>query len=901
MPTRDSALALWQLLGDRVRGHPAVRRAGARQRRHHPAHRGRHRADRDPRRPARRPAAPGGARRAAAAGAVHRARRGRSADPIAWPAFIIAALGYIGLLRRRRPRADRPAGAGRCWCAAPPAASAPARLAPPTTGARCGCPASASGSPRSRWRSCCPRCCRRWSPTRCSGSAWAAAPAGAATRSASPTRSSSMRGQLTPPRTPPSSTYTSSDGSPALPAAVVARHRSTASSGACRSPRGAPEDRVSERPAAPPPGLGPAVRTDAGGAADHGSATRSAAALPAAAVPADRRCDVEGDWRADRTTLMVFSTRDEARGLGLPGGERRAPAHRRACWTRAGPPPADVVERYLRLPRDLPPRDRASWPREVTQDAATPYAKAVRLQEWFTEDGDFTYSLHDPGAEQLRAGRLPDPQPHRVLRAVRRRDGGDGPGARHPLAGRDRLHRRHPGRPTAGRSARTTRTPGRSCTSRASAGCASSPRPSGPFGQGTARAPDYSEQATPTGERRAEQHAGRRGDPDAGGERAADEAGADRGATRASSTARLGGVPVEVDEGMPLAAKIGIGAGVLLLIALIPAAWRVLTRLRRRRGWTRRRRRPAARPPARPGGRAAAGRAPRRAAAVRRCTAAWAELCDVLYDYGMTRRASESPRALARRLTEQYEFDPEAAAAMHRIASPTERLLLARDPGRETPRRDDIRRVRRALAATVSRRRRMRAVLLRPRRCGGCAASASGVLDGFDRLENIRLRRRAPDIGDGRPRRPGPRPGRAATGYAGRPCAGRVFRATRTRRAVRRPCARPAVRACDVRKEPVRRPRGFAPVRTRSADVTCEDAGASPPERRYRTALPAAVPWPDAGRRSGRVHPCPCRRREPVSRPPSRDAAGPGVPARARRSRPPRVRARTRSGAQRSS
>ena len=48
--------------------------------------------------------------------------------------------------------------------------------------------------------------------------------------------------------------------------------------------------------------------------------------------------------------------------------------------------------------------------------------------------------------------------------------------------------------------------------------------------------------------------------------------------------------------------------------------------------------------------------------------AAWAELDDALCDYGLTRQASETPRALARRLTEQYEFDAESAAAVMAIA-----------------------------------------------------------------------------------------------------------------------------------------------------------------------------------------------------------------------------------------
>jgi len=128
--------------------------------------------------------------------------------------------------------------------------------------------------------------------------------------------------------------------------------------------------------------------------------------------------------------------------------------------------------------------------------------------------------------------------------------------------------------------------------------------------------------------------------------------------------------------------------------------------------------------------------------------AAWAELCDLLCDLGMTRRVSESPRALARRLTEQYELDPEAAAAIHRIAQAEERLRYARDPGRQAPHRDDIRRLRRALAAKVSRRRRLLAVLAPPSTLLRLRGFGERILDAFDLLENLRVRRRAPGAAD---------------------------------------------------------------------------------------------------------------------------------------------------------
>src|SRR5436190_23487779 len=58
----------------------------------------------------------------------------------------------------------------------------------------------------------------------------------------------------------------------------------------------------------------------------------------------------------------------------------------------AGTPTGKVSSAFTKLPKDLPPivHDLAV---QVTQDATTPYEKAVALQNWFREDGGFTYSL----------------------------------------------------------------------------------------------------------------------------------------------------------------------------------------------------------------------------------------------------------------------------------------------------------------------------------------------------------------------------------------------------------------------------------------------------------------------------------------------------------------------------
>src|SRR5690606_27449722 len=123
--------------------------------------------------------------------------------------------------------------------------------------------------------------------------------------------------------------------------------------------------------------------------------------------------------------------------------------------------------------------------------------------------------------------------------------------------------------------------------------------------------------------------------------------------------------------------------------------------------------------------------------------AAWAGLGDVLCDYGVARGPSETPRPLARRPAEQYEVGAGPAAGVTSVAPAGERVLYAREPGRIPPLGGDLREVRKALAATVSRPRRVRAVLLPPSTTRRLRNLGEGLLDGFDRLENIRLRRTA--------------------------------------------------------------------------------------------------------------------------------------------------------------
>ncbi|MEV5411717.1 DUF3488 and transglutaminase-like domain-containing protein [Thermopolyspora sp. NPDC052614] len=658
-------------------------------------------------------------------------------DPIAWPVVVVAALGYIGLLlsdgRERVGQWGRAVLVRRSHRAATTAApgtyrvdSMPFRL----SGKRIGFAAIALAV-------LLPALMPTLQPDPLFGFGVGNGSGEGGNSITIPNPVAGMRGQLTQQVNATVLTYSDSDRQPHY-LRLWSLDEFDGQEWGMTAPRGRPEDRVSEGPLPAPPGLGPSVPVNRVTSRITISEDISRLNFLPLPYPATR-IEVEGDWRADRSTLMVFSTREEARGLSFQVVSD-LPQPTPELLERAGPPPADIVDRYLEVPATLP-REIVELTKEVTRGASSPYAKAVRLQKWFTEDGDFTYSLATRGqsnsalvdfllrdrtgyCEQFAAAmaimaRVLD-IPSRVAIGY---TGG------RPIEGGFQVgtHDAHAWPELYFQGVGWLRF---------------EPTPSGGLGQGTASPPGYSEPppVTPDEEDGASPTASASAAPESSA-----------GATDAAAGRRnpreldpdFGGAPVELDEGTPLAAQIGIGVAVLLLIALIPAAWRAVTRMRRRRSWTS----PPA--PADVAGSAASASAGAVAAGGRgggwsAVHAAWAELCDVLYDLGMARQASESPRALARRLTEQYELEPEAAAAVHRIARAEERLRYARTPGREAPRRDDIRRVRRALAATVSRRRRVRAVLAPPSTLRRIRGLGEKILDGFDRLENLRLRRRVP-------------------------------------------------------------------------------------------------------------------------------------------------------------
>jgi transglutaminase-like putative cysteine protease len=653
-------------------------------------------------------------------------------DPISWPAFIVAALGFVGLLiadgRERVGHWGRAVLVRRTRIAA--AQSREPRATADTSGLRLS--GKRIGFAAIALAVLVPALLPAMEPVSFFQFGVGGSGTGRGNSISIPNPIANLKGQLELPEQRVVLTYSNNDDKPRY-LRIYALDTFDGQQFGMTQPKGAPENRTDQGPLPPPPGLSGRPKINNVVTAVQVSDEIARLSFLPLPYPA-REIQVDGDWRADVDTLMVFSTRDQAAGLQYQVATSEPEPTPELLESLASARSA-VDARYTKVPDNLPPEIIAEAER-ITADARSPYDRAVKLQRYFTRDGGFTYSLSTQGHSNsaLRDFLLRDRagycEQFAAAMAVLARIVGIP----------SRVAIGYTGGTKVGDRWQVTTSDSHSWPELYFEGVGwlpFEPTPAGVYGQGSARVPAYTQPAP----------------------RATNEASTPTpGATSASADEPLdpndrpnlrqldresqllpGALPP--DDSMPLIGKIGIGAAALLLILLVPAGVRLITRNRRVRGLGWKVSEPSDDLTARMlSGEGAAGRHPSVAAA-------WAELDDILYDYGMAREPSETPRALARRLTQQYEFDPASAAAVSAIASAVERVLFARDPGRIEPMKKDLRTVRQALAATVPRGRRLRAVLLPPSTLRRLRRLGEGLLDGFDLLENIRLRRTAAQKG----------------------------------------------------------------------------------------------------------------------------------------------------------
>jgi len=393
---------------------------------------------------------------------------------------------------------------------------------------------------------------------------------------------------------------------------------------------------------------------------------------------APRSLNVPGDWHVERNSLSVFTTSTSLAGLQYTVTSTDIGPSPQELRSAAAPPATE--NGYLTVPR--PFQQLLTLTRHVTAGESSAYGKAVALQEWFTEQGNFTYSL---------AASLP-PGPSGLIDFVTKTRRGFCEQFAFAMAVMARLAG-IPSRVVVGYTQGVDVGNGlwqvRTSDAHAwpelyfkGAGWLRfEPTPSGSdgfAGQATASAPAYSippaGAIVPTPQPT----------PSVSTPGATPSTGASRGGLGPGlkKPGGGGGPAPQAPAPLPIALLVIVVLGVA---AITPRAARSLIRHRR---WF------------------------RAADDAGRAHAAWLELRDDLADYRIPCRASESPRALARRLGVSLGFGVAEREALARIARAEERARYAPAPLASDQLRGDVTTVRRAMARACRPPARLAAIVL---------------------------------------------------------------------------------------------------------------------------------------------------------------------------------------------
>ena len=414
-----------------------------------------------------------------------------------------------------------------------------------------------------------------------------------------------------------------------------------------------------------------------------------------------RSVSVDGDWRSDPRTLTMFSAQSLS-GLSYTAISREV-SPTPGQLQQSGEIPSSIETNYLSVPDAF--QSLGKLAARITRGQATSYGAAVALQRWFAESGKFTYSLN---------AREPDTAKALIDFLTKDRQGycQQFAFAMAVLARLLAIPSRVAVGYTEGSPIGHDRWDVRTSDAHAwpelyfqGAGWLRfEPTPFGADGQATARQPEYTlplppitpggPQSQPSPQATASAPSAKQGDSGA------------LAKLNHLSARGTGGSAGAVHSGSIW--LIAVVAAVVLLIT--PRLVRSLTRRRR---WSR-----------------AAGDGPR-------AQAAWLELLDDLTDHKIAWSASESPRALGRRLTRTLRLSPEAAAALARIVQATERARYARDPADSATLRADTDLVRGEVSANSGRAARWRARLIPPSSLRPVRTAAHHALDVFSWMDLV--------------------------------------------------------------------------------------------------------------------------------------------------------------------
>src|SRR5215475_6227765 len=107
---------------------------------------------------------------------------------------------------------------------------------------------------------------------------------------------------------------------------------------------------------------------------------------------APRSVTVQGDWRVERNSLSVYTTTTALAGLRYT--VTSSDIEPSPQQLRLAPAPPAAERGYLKVPQAF--KQLLPLARRVTAGQDTAYGKAVALQQWFTQTGNFRYALTPP-------------------------------------------------------------------------------------------------------------------------------------------------------------------------------------------------------------------------------------------------------------------------------------------------------------------------------------------------------------------------------------------------------------------------------------------------------------------------------------------------------------------------
>ncbi|MBU7599547.1 DUF3488 and transglutaminase-like domain-containing protein [Streptomyces sp. P38-E01] len=400
-----------------------------------------------------------------------------------------------------------------------------------------------------------------------------------------------------------------------------------------------------------------------------------------------QRVDVDGRWRFEpegRTLVGDRGQTTQGANYQVVSLQVRPTAEQ----LKNAPPAREEIRReYTDVPGSLP-REVESIARNVVQGSDSDYERALALQEWFAREGGFTYNT------EVRAGS----GSAAITRFLDQREGFCIHFAFSMAAMARTLD--IPARVAVGFTPGTPASGGRTEVGLQDAHAwpelyfegvgwtRFEPTPSRGNTPGYAQ-PDLPDPSVPEDEETGPEETTGPG-PEPTEE---EECTAER--RQAGECGELDAVgPPPGDGGFPWqrAALITVAALAVLTLPLLPALWRIRARGRRLA--------------------ASGGPAAGSADAV---LAAWRELLDTGWDFGIAPDDSATPRKAVRRLITEGRLDADSAAAAHRVADAVERVLYAPSPARSSGADGDpaadVHTVRAGLRSVADRRTGLRALL----------------------------------------------------------------------------------------------------------------------------------------------------------------------------------------------